>query len=68
VRPLGDITLDLEPLLCEMVEQHDLQAGEVLALIRQYLEIHLPDCFEEYTDGTKPEFYYGVPRYGNKKN
>lgn len=59
IRPLGDITLDLEPLMEEMVLHHDMQAGEILNLIRGYLEIHLPSCFEEYTDGSRPVMYYG---------
>ena len=59
IRPLGDITLDLEPLLNEMIEDHDLQWGEVLHLIHGYLVIHHPDAQEEYTKGGNPKFYYG---------
>jgi len=59
LRPLGAITGDLEPLLLEMVETHDLQWSEVLNIIRGYLEVHCPDAREEYTDGGHPEFYYG---------
>jgi hypothetical protein len=61
VRPLGRVTADLEPLLLEMVD-HDLQHGEILNLIRGYLEIHCPGAREEYTDGGSPEFYYGPRR------
>lgn len=59
LRPLGEITADLEPLLLEMAIDHDLQHGEILNLIRGYLEIHVPDQREEYEDNTVPIFYYG---------
>lgn len=59
LRPLGDITQDLEPLLLEMAVDHDLQHGEILNIIRGYLEIHVPGQKEQYTDGTRPVFYYG---------
>lgn len=61
-RRLGDILLDIEPLLLEMVDSHDLQHGDILNLIRGYLEVHTPDSREEYTDGGSPEFYYGPKR------
>lgn len=61
LRKLGDITSDLEPLLLEMVVEHELQMGEVLNLIRGYLEIHCPGCKEVYTkDGSNPVFFYGA--------
>lgn len=59
IRRLGDITSDLEILLLEMVEDHELQWGEVLNIIRGYLEIHCPDSQEQYDDQTTPVFYYG---------
>lgn len=59
IRALGDITSDLEPLLLEMVSDHDLQHGEILNIIRGYLEIHCPGSKEQYTDGTQPIFFYG---------
>lgn len=59
LRRLGDITQDMEPLLQEMAVGHDLQVGEILNLIRGYLEIHNPDAVEQYNDGTKPVFFYG---------
>lgn len=61
LRKLGDITTDLEPLLLEMVVDHELQMGEVLNLIRGYLEIHCPNCKEVYVkDGSNPIFFYGA--------
>jgi hypothetical protein len=59
VRRLGDITQDLEPLLLEMAVDHDLQHGEILNIIRGYLEIHVPGQRECYVDGTQPVFFYG---------
>ena len=58
MRKLGKVLLDLEPLLDELAD-HELQMGDILALVKAHLEIHRPDCIEEYTDGTNPEYYYG---------
>lgn len=62
LRPLGHITQDMELLISEMIDGHDLQHGEVLNLIRGYLEIHYPGAKEEYEVGGHPEFYYGPIR------
>lgn len=60
LRPLGDITQDLEPLLLEMVDEHAMQHGEVLGLIHAWLMIHSPESREVYVeDDSSPEFYYG---------
>lgn len=59
IRPLGDILLDLEPLMLEMADAHGLQWGDILALVKSYLDIHCPHAQEEYTDGTNPIYYYG---------
>lgn len=58
MRKLGTILLDIEPLLLELVD-HDLQHGDILNLVRGYLEIHAPGAVETYDDGTNPAFYYG---------
>lgn len=58
-RKLGDITLDMEPLLQEMVYEHELQVGEILNLVHGYLQIHCPEAREEYDEGGHPVFYYG---------
>lgn len=64
-RPLGNITADLEPLLYEMSVDHDLQHGEVLALIHVWLQIHVPEQREVYEqDGSSPVFYYGPKERG----
>jgi hypothetical protein len=62
IRPLGRITDEMEDLLLEMVYSHEMQTGEILNIIRGYLEIHCPDAKEEYMDGSHPEFYYGPAR------
>jgi hypothetical protein len=59
VRPLGKITEDMEKLLFELVDDHELQRGEILAIISVWMEIHAPYCIEVYMDGTSPEFKYG---------
>lgn len=65
LRPLGQILLDMEPLILEMTEKHGLQYGDILALIILYLDVHCPQAKEEYIDGTKPIWYYG-PKEGIK--
>ena len=56
---MGDITADLEPLLLEMVVEHDLQFHEILGMIHSYLEVHCPEAKEKYVKGGGPVFYYG---------
>ena len=59
LRKLGDVLLDLEPLLDEMVEQHELQLGDVISLISSNLKMHNPGCLEEFLDGSNPILFYG---------
>lgn len=59
LRPVGKTLLDLETLLLEMAVDHDMQWGDILNLVRGYLEVHCPGAREEYTDGGHPIFYYG---------
>ena len=59
IRPLGRITEELEPILCELVERHELQKYEIIALISGYIDVHLPGCIEEYEDGSHPILRYG---------
>jgi hypothetical protein len=63
LRKVGDIMLDIEPLLLELTEGHSLQWAEVLSLVHGYLQVHCPDAREEYEEGGHPVFYYG---YGDK--
>ena len=60
-RTTGDVLLDLEPLILELVD-HNLQWGDVLGLVHSYLMVHAPGAREEYTDDTHPEYYYGPQR------
>lgn len=62
IRPLGEITDDLEPLWFEMVCDHKLQAHEVMGLFLTWAEVHYHDCIERYMDGTRPILY------GHKNN
>ena len=59
LRKLGEVLLDLEPLLDEMVDGHELQMGDILSLIRGHLLTHSPHCVEEFVDGSEPIFMYG---------
>lgn len=68
IRPLGDILLDIEPLLLEAMVDHDLQHGDMLGILYSYLKSHLPGHAEVYTDdGTSPVFYYAHHSGLNKK-
>lgn len=67
LRKLGDVLLDLEPLLDEMAEKHELQLGDILALVKGQLESHNPGCIEEFMDGSKPVYYYGHKDHEPKK-
>lgn len=62
LRPLGHTLLDLEKILMEMCIDHDLQWGDVLNIVRGYMEVHLPGAQEQYTKGGNPVFYYGPKR------
>jgi hypothetical protein len=62
-RALMDILLDAEPYIIELMEGHDLEWGDVDALMFRYLETHFPESREEYTDGKHPVRYYGHPDY-----
>lgn len=60
LRPLGNITSEIEPLLLEMVTQHEMQAHEIIGLVYLYLQVHCPGSIEVYSsDGTSPQLYYG---------
>lgn len=58
---MGDITLDMETYLEEMVDDHNLQHGEIIYLVLGWLKIHRPDAAEEYLNGTHPNLY-GPPK------
>jgi hypothetical protein len=58
-RKLGELLLDLEKVLDEMIDHHDLQWGDILSLVYGHLQVHRPDAQEQYVDGGSPVFYYG---------
>jgi hypothetical protein len=58
-RATGKITGEMERLLYELSVDHDLQHGEVLALVHAWLCIHVPEQRELYLDGSSPIFNYG---------
>ena len=59
LRPIGDVTQDLEPLYQEMAWDHKLQHHEMLGIQYAYLRSHLEDAMERYVDGTLPVYFYG---------
>lgn len=67
IRPLGEITGDLELLYEEMIDEHDLQVHEILGLFFFWCQVHRPDAFETYvSDGSSPEIFYGPTRSKKK--
>lgn len=58
LRKMGDILLDLEKILLELVD-HGLQWGDIIFQIYGYLMVHAKGAREEYMDGTNPELTYG---------
>lgn len=55
----GDVLLEVEPYLQELVEQ-GLQFGDIINLVYGYLEVHCPEARETYVeDSTHPILYYG---------
>ena len=59
-KSIGKLMLELEVLLDQMIDEHELQAGDILNLVHGHLVSHRPDAFEQYIDdGTSPVFYYG---------
>jgi len=59
IRPAGEIFLDLETILDELIDDHGFQWGDLLSVIYGHLMTHRPDAQEEYLDGGNPIFYYG---------
>jgi len=59
IRPMGEILLEMEPLIQEAMDSHDLQWGDMMGLMHHYLMVHYPNAMEKYVDGTSPVYYYG---------
>lgn len=58
-RTVGDILCDLEVLTDELVDNHGLQHGDILALVNIHLELHRPDAREALVKGRrKPTMRY----------
>lgn len=57
-KTIGKTMLELEKVLDEMVELHELQMVDILNLIYGHLRMHRPDCLEEFEDGSEPKFRY----------
>jgi len=57
----GDLMHEVEALVAKFVEEHDMQRGEILALIDSYIVLHYPGAIEEYEDGSSPIYFYGPP-------
>lgn len=58
-RKVGDIFLDLEVLLDELIDDHGFQFGDILYWAYGHLKFHRQDAQEELVDGGDIEFYYG---------
>lgn len=61
-RSTGQILLDMEPLLFELVETQELQKGDILALVSVWIDVHAPGCIEEYNAGGSPVMFYGAKK------
>lgn len=59
LRPLGNITDDMEELLYELMDEHGLQFHEVIGIVYAWTQVHYPSAFEVYEDGSSPILTYG---------
>ncbi len=66
LRPLGQIFLDMEPYIQEMMDGHDLQHGDFIGLMNDYLLRHYPYRIEEYLNGTVPQLHYTAAKRKQK--
>ena len=61
MRPLGKITDDMEKLMLEMIDEHDMQAYEIMGIIWSWMVAHRPVALDYYTDGKHCIMYLGHP-------
>lgn len=55
-----DTSFEHEKVLEQMVDLHGMQVGQILNETLNWLRVHRPEAFEEYTDGSEgPIFFYG---------
>lgn len=60
---IGHTLLQLEQYLEQLVDVHELQRGDILALVDVWCQVHRPGCIEVYTaDGSSPTLQYGPKR------
>ena len=59
MKTLGDLMFQVEDLVEQFVDVHDMQRGEIMALIDNYIVTHYPGAIEEYEDGSSPIYFYG---------
>lgn len=59
IKPVGLLIKQLKKPLQELTYGHRLGWGEILGLVKSYLEVHCPDGQEKYTSGGSPVFFYG---------
>ena len=50
MRPYGEIMCEMEPLLEEMCDDHEMQLHEVLGSVEAWVKFHRPDAIEELED------------------
>lgn len=62
IRPMGEIRCELEELYDEIIDTHDQQIGDEVGWLHEHLKMHRPDAMEEFTDNTRPVFFYGHER------
>jgi hypothetical protein len=67
IRPLQVILLEIEVLVNELFDDHDLQWGDWIWNQYGWLMGHRPGNREEYLDGSHPELYYG-PKLKKEKS
>ena len=58
-RTIGEALFDLEEILDDLIDNHELQWGDLLNIVYGHLVVHRPDAQEEYEEGGNPIFYYG---------
>ena len=55
IKPIGEITDKLEPILEELCDAHQMQAHEILGIVLAWCTCHRPHSIEVYVDdGSHP--------------
>lgn len=53
----GDLLLQLERVLEQMIDYHEVQRYDVLGAVDYWVRVHRPDAVEEYLDGSIPDLF-----------